>query len=572
MSQVRDIIALISKTRISGFFALSILILLFIYPNPDGMIFSLLRASFIGIAILLFFEIFKSNNNFKSNDSYFETEKELREDTKMNDVSLRVRFLMDLMADIMPGFGIAYYEYSNQSDCFLLVETAGEDIGFITEFSPNDNSVSVSISDGKFITPGENPNAVKFFFSQESKISDSSSLLTLPIRHAGSSGGALVVHSHQFSDFRDYHKPLGESFALALSTINREMSIGDLTSEHFSFFQQLESFQADLDIVRSKEQFVDAIIEFCRKNFTFDKLSLILFSDEEKNEALAEKIVGYNADFITGTKFQRQASLLWKILDQKEPLICDLAELEPEITGRFNDQDLKKPKFFSYIGVPIKSKGEVMGCLILESFISGRYNAKEGGNLQILCSRLGLLLDWWKKYNVVRETAMHDSLTGLLNHGSFIELFEQELQRVGRYNEELVLLILDLDKFKRINDTYGHLYGDYVLRETSEILKNAVRNIDIVARYGGEEFAIVLVKAGKKGSIETARRIVMSVAKHDFKYDGISVHMTISAGMAEYPFDGKSVRDLIGNADSAMYEAKKQGGNDVGIAANDSFT
>ena len=110
------------------------------------------------------------------------------------------------------------------------------------------------------------------------------------------------------------------------------------------------------------------------------------------------------------------------------------------------------------------------------------------------------------------------------------------------------------------------------MKVTASIIEQNVRNIDIVARYGGEEFAIVLVKAGKKGSIETARRIVMSVAKHDFKYDGISVHMTISAGMAEYPFDGKSVRDLIGNADSAMYEAKKQGGNDVGIAANDSFT
>ncbi len=569
MSQVRDIIALISKTRIGIFFALTILILLFIYPSPDGMVFSLLRTSFIVIVTLLFFELFKSNKNFKSNNSYFRTEKESKEDTEMNDVSLRIRFLMDLMADIMPGFGMAYYEYSNQSDSFLLVETAGEDIGFITEFSSNDNSISVSISDGKFITPGENSNVVRFFFSKESKISDSSSILTLPIRHAGSSGGALVVHSHKFSDFRDYHKPLGESFALALSTINREMSTGDLTSEHFSFFQQLESFQADLDIVRSKEQFVDAIIEFCRKNFTFDKLSLILFSDEERNEALAEKVVGYNADFITGAKFHRQDSLLWKILDQKEPLICDLSELDIEVTGRFNGQDLKEHKFFSYIGVPIKSKGEVMGCLTLESFIPGRDKAKEGGNLQILCSRLGLLLDWWKKYNVVRETAMHDSLTGLLNHGSFIELFQQELQRAGRYNEELALLILDLDKFKRINDTYGHLYGDYVLKDTSEILKNAVRNIDIVARYGGEEFAVVLVKAGKTDSIETARRIVMSVAEHNFKYDGISVNMTISAGMAEYPFDGKSVKELIGNADNAMYEAKKQGGNDVGIAAND---
>ena len=141
MSQVQDIIALISKTRIGIFFALTILMLLFIYPSPDGMIFSLLRTLFIGIATFLFIELFKSNKNFKSKNSYFQTEKESKEDTKMNDVSLRIRFLMDLMADIMPGFGIAYYEYSNQSDSFLLVEIAGEDIGFISEFSSNDLSL-----------------------------------------------------------------------------------------------------------------------------------------------------------------------------------------------------------------------------------------------------------------------------------------------------------------------------------------------------------------------------------------------------------------------------------------------
>ncbi len=487
----------------------------------------------------------------------------------MNDVSFRVRFLMDLMSDIMPSFGIAYYDFSINSERFSLVETAGEDVGFATEISSSENSVTSAISNGKFITPRENDNAIKVFFSKESKISESSSLLTLPIRLTGSNGGALIIHANQFSDFKDYHKPLAESFALALSSISKEILSGDLTVEHFSFFQQLESFQADLDIVRSKEQFLDSITQFCRKNFTFDKLSIILFSDHDINDAIAEKVIGYSKDFTTGAIFQRQNSLLWEIFDKKEPVICDVLDLDLETMGRFIEDDIKEHKFFSYIGVPIKSKGKVMGCLSMESFIPGRFKAKEGGNLQILCSRLGLLLDWWKKFNVVRETAMHDSLTGLLNHGSFIELFQQELQRAGRYNEELVLLILDLDKFKRINDTYGHLYGDYVLKDTSEILKNAVRNIDVVARYGGEEFAIVLVKAGKKDSFETAKRIVSSVAEHDFKYDGISVKMTISAGMAEYPFDGKSAKELIGNADNAMYQAKKKGGDHVGIAGND---
>ena len=175
------------------------------------------------------------------------------------------------------------------------------------------------------------------------------------------------------------------------------------------------------------------------------------------------------------------------------------------------------------------------------------------------------MLDWWQKYEVVRETAMRDGLTGLLNHSSFVERFQQELQRANRYNEKLVLMMLDLDKFKRINDNYGHLYGDYVLRGTSAVLKNGVRNIDIVGRYGGEEFAIVLVKTTKTKSFNSAKRIIQSLADHQFEKEGQEVEMTISAGMAEYPTDGEKIRDLIAIADRALYKVKSRGGNDVEV-------
>ncbi|MDP6296675.1 MAG: sensor domain-containing diguanylate cyclase [Candidatus Marinimicrobia bacterium] len=339
----------------------------------------------------------------------------------------------------------------------------------------------------------------------------------------------------------------------------------DITEEYLSFIKCLEAFQGDLDISRSREELVDSITDFCRENFTFDKLTLIFLDAEKKDVAVAEEVMGYKDDFDTETRFSREESLLWKVLDGENSTHIDLTDESFLDGGRFSKGDTQDHHFFSFIGAPIQTSGRTIGCLVLESFSSGRYRRNEGRNLHIFSTRLGVLLDWWQKYDVVRETAMRDGLTGLLNHRSFVERFQQELQRANRYNEKLVLMMLDLDKFKRINDTYGHLYGDYVLRGTSAVLKNGVRNIDIVARYGGEEFAIVLVKTTKTKSFNSAKRIVQSLADHQFEKEGQEVQMTISAGMAEYPTDGEGMRDLIAIADRAMYTVKGRGGNDVEV-------
>jgi len=161
----------------------------------------------------------------------------------------------------------------------------------------------------------------------------------------------------------------------------------------------------------------------------------------------------------------------------------------------------------------------------------------------------------------LKNQAMHDGMTGLLNYKFFDKRLEEEIERSNRYNEKITLLFMDLDKFKRINDTYGHQFGDQVLKRTSEIIKGNVRNIDIVSRYGGEEFCVILINANKDGSINTAERIRKEMEDNIFIINNKKENVTISIGMAEFPIDSNNKNDLIKYADNMMYNAKESGRN-----------
>lgn len=557
--------------KVGAGLAFVVLFVLFVYPNPEGVIFGLLRMGLLGLALLLFLQLYQKDRRSKplsSREGTMDVSGEQVESSggeQQADNPRRVQFIVDTLSEAIPGFGIACYDYRSSESSLMLRKTAGENVGFAKTVSGEAEWVSdfFSSASATFLTPGTDQRLVKSFFEEHAAVSEGTTLLVVPVGNAAAGARALVISADQFGGFQDFHRPLVESFASALAQSDAFAGDGD-RREHLSFFRDLEAFQNGLDISRPKEDFMEALGSFCGKNFTFDKLTLIILDPEKPDEAVAAAVVGYRDDFDAETRFRRDESLLWRVLDGKQSHAVDLADGEKAI-GRFRVGDTGDHHFFSFIGAPILVDGRPAGCIILESFFSGRYKHVEGRNLRILCARLGVLLDWRQKYETVRETAMHDGLTGLLNHRAFVERFRQELQRAKRYRERLVLLILDLDKFKRINDTHGHLYGDYVLRETAAVLKNCVRNIDIVARYGGEEFTIVLVKAEKGETVQTATRIVRSLADFNFEKDGISVRMTISAGMAEYPVDGEGLRELIAKADRVMYDVKRRGGNDVGF-------
>lgn len=158
---------------------------------------------------------------------------------------------------------------------------------------------------------------------------------------------------------------------------------------------------------------------------------------------------------------------------------------------------------------------------------------------------------------------MLDGMTGLVSHKMFMERLVEEIARAKRHGEKLTLLFLDLDKFKRINDTYGHLFGDKVIKETADIIKNNVRTHDIVGRYGGEEYSVILVNTEKSDCQITVERIRENVRDHHYKDSEVNERMTISIGMAEFPTNSEDSRGLIRYADEKMYEVKKAGGNQI---------
>jgi two-component system, cell cycle response regulator len=172
-------------------------------------------------------------------------------------------------------------------------------------------------------------------------------------------------------------------------------------------------------------------------------------------------------------------------------------------------------------------------------------------------------LDAEAKYHeeIYRMTIV-DGLTQIHNKRYLFEALDKELIRARRYERQLGLLIFDIDYFKRINDQYGHLAGDYVLRELARIVQERIRREEVFARYGGEEFVIVLPETPMQGAVTLAENLRGRVASHPFVFQGERIPVTISVGCAMLA-EEKGATELIQRADEKLYEAKRGGRNRV---------
>ncbi len=163
------------------------------------------------------------------------------------------------------------------------------------------------------------------------------------------------------------------------------------------------------------------------------------------------------------------------------------------------------------------------------------------------------------------QTLRFDSLTGLLTRRAFDEMFLQETKRANRYGLELSVLFFDLDDFKKINDTFGHLAGDDTLEHVARIVMEEIRAIDIASRYGGEEIVVVLPETGKAEAFVVGERIREKVENIKLNYKDQIISLTISGGIATLPIDATDTKSLIKNSDIAVYKAKEAGKNNVVI-------
>jgi diguanylate cyclase (GGDEF)-like protein len=168
-----------------------------------------------------------------------------------------------------------------------------------------------------------------------------------------------------------------------------------------------------------------------------------------------------------------------------------------------------------------------------------------------------------KRNKKLQELSVTDSLTGLHNHKHLMDKLASEVTRSERHDHPFSVVMIDIDYFKKYNDTYGHQAGDDVLRKMANIFKESIRSSDYVARYGGEEFTVVFPETGMEEAMNGAKRIRKRLARETFGNEKTKIPITISMGIATYPDHGEDPETLVSRADAALYQAKKTGRNRV---------
>jgi diguanylate cyclase (GGDEF)-like protein len=224
-----------------------------------------------------------------------------------------------------------------------------------------------------------------------------------------------------------------------------------------------------------------------------------------------------------------------------------------------------EPSGCDVLAVPLRSMGAVVGAIALyrrcgEDPTGREFDTADEDALGTLAGQASIALDNVQLHQEAQRLSTTDPLTGVWNFRYLSMSLAREIERSNRFDRPLAVLMLDLDHFKQVNDTYGHARGDAVLRELAERVQEQIREVDTFARYGGEEFVVVLPETTLEGAAQLAERICAGVRRAPFRTDGEEpLEVTISIGGAAFPIHGSSPATLMRAADKALYEAKALG-------------
>ncbi|MFH0702868.1 MAG: diguanylate cyclase [bacterium] len=215
--------------------------------------------------------------------------------------------------------------------------------------------------------------------------------------------------------------------------------------------------------------------------------------------------------------------------------------------------------FQSKVVIPIIYSDKVLGGLCLYHTAPDKFFSSRIFNITIEELKILMRIRWL--YSETRLLAITDGLTNLYNRRYFQQSFEREFARAKRYKADLSVVMLDIDNFKNLNDTYGHQFGDKVLAEIARITKNSFRKTDYVARYGGEEIAIILTETTLEKSVIPIERLRKKIEQEDFICGDKIIKATVSLGVATLTYSVQTDQELLKRADQALYTAKKSGRN-----------
>jgi len=285
-----------------------------------------------------------------------------------------------------------------------------------------------------------------------------------------------------------------------------------------------------------------------------EKFHVLVVDDDPDKSSLLELALGMEGyDVRTATNGLEALALVESY--QPDLIITDV--MMPEMNGYELARRIRENSQTRFIPVILQSAAQVQP----EDF---RLGAEVGAlgfitdptDLDLLLARTRTLLDFKAYLDTCEEAAFTDHLTGLANRRRFERQLAREIARTARYGHPFCLLMLDIDDFKRVNDTFGHAAGDEAIRRLAKALQEGIRGVDLAARMGGEEFAVLLTETAAARGLEVAERLRQAIKATEIPGVG---SITVSIGVAESPSGAQTTRELLGCADAALYEAKREG-------------
>jgi len=293
------------------------------------------------------------------------------------------------------------------------------------------------------------------------------------------------------------------------------------------------------------------------------ELAMVAVADAENLSLKIMATHGYPLALVEHLSFPRGLGVLGGVYESGKPVrvsdVTQISGLRPR--SRYRTK--------SFAAIPITTGAEVIGALCVTDRADGRaFTQGDLSMLRTLAATMALALSRERaraQAESYAEAAAIDPVSGLFNRRYFGARLEEELQRADRYGLSVGLLMIDVDNFKAINDTCGHLVGDTVIRDVADVLRRSVRVFDICTRFGGDEFAVVMPSSSAEDALRIADRIRERIEAHRLKDPELGT-VTASIGLT-VSSSGTSARDLISNADQALYRAKREGKNRVKTSA-----
>ncbi len=477
--------------------------------------------------------------------------------------------VLSLSSSISLNCSSAIYIIDPKKQCFIMQK---EDNNKFLESIPISNPLVTKLNKkDKKLYQKDSPEKWNEIFRHQNW-RGSECAIFCPINLRNNIAGFVVSMVDHFTDIDEkehkFYNELGSFISFGINTLG-VLEERTNSEENKSMILEVLSdidFKSDNQIIYNKFKFL--IVSM----FRYDRLTISIKKESEnrreydKGLNLVIKVVDGDKDlYMEGTDFPTNGSLHGlPVIESKSVITSNWQETYNNLF-RFSSTEVNENLYKPILGVPIIVNQENKGSIFLERRSKATFSKTDEVNLSLIGKVLGAALHWKNEYEKIYIDATHDGLSGLLNHQTFKERFQDEVKRAERFQHKMAIMIFDLDKFKKVNDTLGHQYGDYVIQTVAKIMLDNVRAVDVVARYGGEEFAIILINTTAAMSNVVAKRIVSNIADYKFSMDNIQTRITISGGMSEYPTHTKKRKELIEFADQAMYKTKQNGGNDITI-------